>query len=104
MSVHTIPSYERRSPEETLLYKTIAGHLNTFLRQLAQEDRRLPPHVEKELFSYLDCGVLAYGFVRIQCSNCKTEQLIAFSCCNSCFDLNPSNTKVSEERHLSSLL
>ena len=104
MSVHTIPTYERRRPEETLLYRTIAGHLNTFLMQLAQEDRRLPPHVEKELFSYLDCGVLAYGFVRIQCSNCKIEQLIAFSCCNSWFDLNPSNTKVLEGKQLSYLL
>ena len=42
MSVHTIPRYERRRPEETLLYKTIAAHLTTFLEQLAQEDRRLP--------------------------------------------------------------
>ena len=53
MSIHAIPTYKRRCPEETLLYKTIAAHLNTFLTQLAQEDRRLPLHVEKELFAYL---------------------------------------------------
>ena len=89
MSIHAIQTYKRRCPEETLLYKTIAAHLNTFLTRLSQDDRRLPIHVEKELFAYRKCGVLAYGFVRLKCGDCKLEQLIAFSCkkrgfCPSC--------------------
>ena len=105
MSVHTIPTYERRRPEETLLYKTIAGHLNTFIRQLAQEDRRLPSHVEKELFSYLDCGVLAYGFMRLKCGDCRSEQLVAFSCkkrgfCPSCGGKRMSETSTHLVEHI----
>ena len=73
--------------------------------QLAQEDRRLPPNVEKELFSYLDCGVLAYGFVRLQCSDCKTEQLVAFSCkkrgfCPSCCSKRMTETSTHLLDHI----
>jgi len=82
-------SYRRRQPEESILYKTLACHLNTFLKNLAEEGQWLPKHVEKELWAYLECGILAYGFVRVQCDDCKNEQLVAFSCkkrgfCPSC--------------------
>ena len=82
-------SYRRRQPEESILYKTLACHLNTFLANLAEEGQWLPKHVEKELWAYLECGILAYGFVRVQCDDCKNEQLVAFSCkkrgfCPSC--------------------
>ena len=82
-------TYQRRRPEASLLYRTLAKHLNTFLANLAEEGRSLPTHVEKELRSYLECGVLAYGFIRIKCQECKKEQLVAFSCkkrgfCPSC--------------------
>ena len=45
--------------------------------------------MEKELWAYLECGVLAYGFVRVKCDDCTNEQLLAFSCkkrgfCPSC--------------------
>ena len=74
MSVHKLPSYQRRRPEETLLYKTVATHLNTFLANLAEEGKSLPKHVEKEGWAFLECGVLAYGFVRLKCTSCKSEQ------------------------------
>ena len=89
MSVHRIPSYEKRRPEESVLYKTLASNLNTFLRNLSEEGKRLPAHVEKELWAYLECGVLAYGFMRLSCDDCGSEKLVAFSCkkrgfCPSC--------------------
>ena len=90
MSIHAIPTYKRRCPEETLLYKTIAAHLTTFLT------RRLPIHVEKELFAYLKCGVLAYGFVRLKCDDCKLEQLIAFSCKKIGFCLSCGGKRMAE--------
>jgi len=39
--------------------------------------------------SSLECGILAHGFARIYCENCKYDQLVAFSCkrrgfCGSC--------------------
>ena len=78
MSVHSLPTYERRRPENTLLYKVIAGNLNTFLAHLAEEERSLPPHIEKELRAYLECGVLAYGFLRVKCQECSVEKLCLF--------------------------
>tara|TARA_Y100000991_G_scaffold159833_1_gene122105 strand:- start:124 stop:429 length:306 start_codon:yes stop_codon:yes gene_type:complete len=82
-------SYRRRQPEKSILYKTLASHLNTFLANLAEEGQWLPKHVEKELWAYLECGILAYGFVRVKCDDCTNEQLVAFSCkkrgfCPSC--------------------
>ena len=81
--------YQRRRPEETLLYKTLAEHLGSFLANLEEEGKSLPKHVEKELRAYLECEVLAYGFVRVKCEDCKLELLVAFSCkkrgfCPSC--------------------
>ncbi len=39
--------------------------------------------------AYLDCGVLAYGFLRVHCDACGHDRLVAFSCkgrgfCPSC--------------------
>jgi hypothetical protein len=49
----------------------------------------VPAHVEKELRSYLKCGILAHGFARARCSSCGYDFLVAFSCkgrgaCPSC--------------------
>jgi hypothetical protein len=81
--------YQTRRPEETLLYKTLLENLSTFLANLQNEGRSLPRHVIKELHAYLECGVLAYGFVRLKCEDCRSEQFVAFSCkkrgfCSSC--------------------
>ena len=81
--------YQRRRPEKTLLYKTLSENLSTFLLNLQNEGRSLPRHVIKELHAYLECGVLAYGFVRLKCEDCRSEKFVAFSCkkrgfCPSC--------------------
>ena len=81
--------YEQRKPEKTLLYKLIANNLETFVQSLAEQGKTLPDHVEKEFRSYLSCGIHAYGFIRLQCKECKKETLLPFSCkkrgfCPSC--------------------
>ncbi|MBP6219331.1 MAG: transposase zinc-binding domain-containing protein, partial [Oligoflexales bacterium] len=81
MGAITQKIYERRKPEETVLYQALASHLNTFLAHLAAEG--------KALWSFLECGVLAYGFIRLKCEDCTMEHLVAFSCkkrgfCPSC--------------------
>jgi len=45
--------------------------------------------VERELRAYLDCGILANGFLRLRCDACGHHRLLAFSCkgrglCPSC--------------------
>lgn len=76
--------YRRREPERTVLHEAISGHLNTFLAT-----RDVPRHVRRALRGYVDCGLLARGFVRVRCPDCREESLVAFSCkdrtfCPSC--------------------
>ena len=49
----------------------------------------MPKFVERELRAYLQCGILAYGFVRVHCDACGHDRVVAFSCkgrgfCPSC--------------------
>jgi hypothetical protein len=39
--------YQRHRPEQSLLYRLIAQHYPSFLRQLASEERRLPAYVHR---------------------------------------------------------
>ena len=82
-------SYERRRPEQTLLYKVIQENLQAFLDQVHAKGDRLPDFVKGEFLAFLDCGILAKGFLRLQCQSCHHEMLVAFSCkkrgfCPSC--------------------
>ena len=86
-----ITTYEPRDPSSTVLYKMIADHLETFLASCEAEPdaKGLPAYVERELYDYLQCGVLAHGFLRLGCDTCQHEMLLAFSCkrrgfCPSC--------------------
>jgi hypothetical protein len=82
--------YRRRRPEHTPLYRTVQGHLETYLA-LAQDGQGegVPAYVEREFRRYLECGILAHGFARARCGDCGHDFLIAFSCkgralCPSC--------------------
>jgi len=82
-------SYRRRSPEKTVLYKTIAANLETFIAQREADGRGLPLHVIEEFRAYLKCGQLQYGFMRVCCTSCDFEGAVAYSCkkrgfCPSC--------------------
>jgi Transposase zinc-binding domain len=86
-----VATYEPRDPSRTVLYKVIAEHLETFLASLdANPDATgLPAYVQREFYDYLQCGILAHGFLRLGCETCKQEVLLAFSCkrrgfCPSC--------------------
>ena len=86
-------AYERRrrEPERGVLLRVLLGHLQTFLARARQPEshRGLPRFVERELYRYLQCGLLAFGFARVHCSGCGRDELVAFSCkgrgfCPSC--------------------
>ena len=55
--------YVPRQPEESVLYGVVAGELETFLARQQSRDRALPKFVEDEFRSFLDCGILARGWV-----------------------------------------
>src|SRR5262249_27026734 len=40
----------------------------------------LPAYVQREFYAYLQCGILAYGFLRLGCDTCPKELLLPFSC------------------------
>ncbi|MGH8503998.1 MAG: transposase zinc-binding domain-containing protein [Gammaproteobacteria bacterium] len=82
--------YERRRPEETTLYQLVQEYLETFLAQVELETgAELPEFVKEEFDAFLECGILAHGFLRLRCADCAHEKLVAFSCkrrgfCPSC--------------------
>jgi len=81
--------YARHRPEQTRLYQIVETHYSAFLAELAARDRTLPAYVQRELEDYLTCGRLEHGFLRVRCTDCHAERLVAFSCkrrgfCPSC--------------------
>jgi len=73
------------------LHAVVRERLESFLaaaRERSANGRGLPSFVERDLRGYLDCGILARGFVRVRCPDCSFERLVAFSCkahiCPSC--------------------
>jgi len=83
------PYHERHRPEKTLLYGIVDRYYPEFHAYMSEQGRSLPYHVQKEFDEYLKCGRLEHGFVRVQCSTCHHERLVAFSCkrrgfCPSC--------------------
>lgn len=83
--------YEPRRPQETVLYRLVQGHLETFLREGRRsypDGTGYPAFVENEFRKYLDCGDQSRGFARVRCASCGAERLVGFSCkgrlCPSC--------------------
>ena len=74
-------SYERRRPEETVLYQLVQEHVETFFAQVeAETGAGLPEFVKAEFEAFLECGILPHGFLRVRCDQCHHEKLVAFSC------------------------
>jgi hypothetical protein len=82
--------YLPRRPTDTVLYRAVREHLETFLSHTRETYAApLPRYVEQELRSYLRCGVFSHGFVRLRCDACGHDLLVAYSCkgrgiCPSC--------------------
>jgi len=74
-------SYERRRPEQMPLYQVVQEELETFLVQVeTHTGSSVPAFVKDEREAFLECGILAHGFLRPRCSECAHERLVAFSC------------------------
>ena len=82
-------TYERHTPETTLLYKVIAREWPGIKRDYAARDVSIASYVSSEFDKYLRCGILQYGFLRLRCMGCMEERVVGFSCksrgfCNTC--------------------
>jgi hypothetical protein len=80
--------YDGRRPEESVLYGIVQAELETCLARARARGRPVPRFVEREFCAYLECGVLAHGFLRLRCDECGYDRLVPFSCkgrfCPSC--------------------
>ena len=86
-----VATYAPRDPSRTVLSTVIADHLETFLASCEAEPDAtgLPAYIQREFYAYLQCGILAHGFLRLGCDTCPQELLLPFSCkrrgfCPSC--------------------
>ena len=66
--------YARRVPEDTVLYGVVSDQLRTFFSDAESAGREVPAFVARELTRYLECGILAHGFVRVRCPAWPTRQ------------------------------
>ena len=72
--------YERHRPEQTTLYRLVQQHAQSFFAQSAEAaGARLPQFVRDEFDAFLECGILAHGFLRLRCGDCGHDKLVAFS-------------------------
>jgi hypothetical protein len=83
------PEYTPRRPDTTILYRVVQHQLETWLGNARTRERTVPRFVERELRAFLDCGILANGFLRLHCDACGLDRLVPFSCkgrgfCPSC--------------------
>ena len=65
--------YERHRPEQTTLYRLVQQHA-------ASTGYELPRFIKDEFDAFLECGILAHGFLRPRCGECGHDKLLAFSC------------------------
>jgi len=72
--------YLPRDPAASVLYGVVSEQLETFLDRQRRRERLVPRFVERELRSFLECGVLAHGFLRVHCDACGRDRVVAFSC------------------------
>ena len=63
---------ERHRPEQTTLYRLVQQHAATFIAQAeAEPGVDLPQFVKDEFDAFLECGILANGFRRLHCADCR---------------------------------
>ena len=83
--------YECHRPEQTMLYRLVQQQqsANVIAHTEASTGAELSRFIEDEFDAFLECGILAYGFLRQRCAECGHDKLLAFSCkrrgfCPSC--------------------
>jgi len=85
--------YRSRKPQYSPYYQCIEDNYEIFERvydaKYQEKFGYFRPIISKVIYQYLDCGILANGFARVKCRECKNEYLLAFSCkrrhfCPSC--------------------
>jgi len=82
------PAYRPRTPEASPLWQVVTNHAQAFLDlyddRYAGRYGPLRDVVPRALESFQRCGILAHGFARVRCPDCRHEYLLAFLCKQRC--------------------
>ena len=65
--------YRPRSPKATVLHRAVRTNLGPFLadaRERSEHGFGLPRFVDEEFRSFIDCGVISRGLMRVRCGGC----------------------------------
>ncbi len=72
--------YARHRPEQTTMYRLVQQRAQSFFAQTEEATGAGLPHfVCDEFDAFLECGILAHGFVHLRCADCGHDKLVAFS-------------------------
>lgn len=69
--------FRRHRPETTVLSKLVERHWPELESLLERRGESLPKYVCEEFESYLRCGRLEHGFLRVACEDCREERRVA---------------------------
>lgn len=100
------PHYERHRPEQTTLYRLVQQHAATFFAQAEDAAGLDPPQCLRDgFYAFLECDILAYGFLYLHCEDCRHDKLVTLSCkrrrlCPSCVARRMAQTAVHRVGHV----
>ena len=98
--------YERHRLEQTTPYRLVQQHAASFIAHTeASTGAEWPRFIKDEFDAFLECGILAHGFLRLRCGECGHDKLLAFSCkrrgfCPSCGARRMSRTAAHLADHV----
>lgn len=70
--------YECHRPEQTTLHRPVQQHAASFIAHTeASTGAELPRFIKDEIAAFLECGILAHGFVRLRCGERGHDRLLA---------------------------
>jgi len=89
-------------PEQTTLYRLLQQHAASFIAHTGAE---LPRFIKDEFDAFLECRILAHGFLRLRCGECGHDKLLALSSkrrgfCPSCGARRMSQTAAHLVDHI----
>ncbi len=70
--------YERHRPEQTTLDRLVQQCAASLIAQTeASSGAELPRLIKEEFEDFLECGILAHSLLRLRCSECGLDRLLA---------------------------
>ncbi|MGF1507937.1 MAG: transposase zinc-binding domain-containing protein [Myxococcota bacterium] len=81
--------YLPRDPRASVARQTVARAGSAFIAEMGSRQVELPGSVKRAMDRFTGCGDLRRGFIRVRCTDCRSERLVPFSCkvrgiCASC--------------------